>query len=509
MGINDYFRSENPVTAKTPAFTHKTEQNPMKSILHLLLTCWIITLPAAAQSLKISSNKRYIQTSEGKPFLWLGDTAWELFHRLNREEATEYLTTRARQGFTVIQAVALAENDGLRVPNAYGDLPLLDLAPDKPNPKYFQHVDFIVDKANQLGLYVGFLPTWGDKMYSRHPGAGPLVFTVANAETYGEFLGKRYKNKKVVWILGGDRNIDSDEVMEIWRAMARGLKKGDGGAHLIGYHPRGIYSSSEWLHNEDWLDFNIYQSGHQYRFNKVYEHATRDYLKQPAKPVLDGEPAYEDIPVKFWEYCNWNDPKRVPAHVLDDKGLIKDRSHFKDGFFTDYDIRIHAYWDLLSGAAGYTYGHNAVWQMFKPGGYIAIPALTDWREALNRKGANKIRHIRNLFEKRSIGKLIPDQSIIYGHNRSDSLHIRAASTLDGKSLLVYLSVGQPVDVVMKKVTDATVVAQWYDPRTGEAKPIGEFTNQGIRRFTPPTQGRNNDWVLVLDGKRAGLAKLDR
>ena len=49
-------------------------------------------------------------------FFWLGDTAWELFHRLNREEADKYLKNRA-EGFTVIQAVAMAEFDGLTEPN--------------------------------------------------------------------------------------------------------------------------------------------------------------------------------------------------------------------------------------------------------------------------------------------------------------------------------------------------------------------------------------------------------
>jgi hypothetical protein len=58
-------------------------------------------------------------TADGRPFFWLGDTAWELFHRLNREEATRYLEDRASKGFTVIQAVALAELDGLNTPNAY------------------------------------------------------------------------------------------------------------------------------------------------------------------------------------------------------------------------------------------------------------------------------------------------------------------------------------------------------------------------------------------------------
>ena len=43
----------------------------------------------------------------------IGDTAWELFHRLNREDAMMYLENRADKVFTVIKAVVLAELDGL------------------------------------------------------------------------------------------------------------------------------------------------------------------------------------------------------------------------------------------------------------------------------------------------------------------------------------------------------------------------------------------------------------
>jgi hypothetical protein len=55
--------------------------------------------------LKVSENKRFLVTADGQPFFWLGDTAWELFHRLNREEAERYLKNRADLRFTVIQAV--------------------------------------------------------------------------------------------------------------------------------------------------------------------------------------------------------------------------------------------------------------------------------------------------------------------------------------------------------------------------------------------------------------------
>ena len=81
---------------------------------------------------RVSESGRFLVTEDGRPFFYLGDTAWELFHRLTREDAVRYLQLRADQGYTAIQAVALAELDGLTVPNAYGDLPLVDRDPTRP-----------------------------------------------------------------------------------------------------------------------------------------------------------------------------------------------------------------------------------------------------------------------------------------------------------------------------------------------------------------------------------------
>ncbi len=436
-------------------------------------------------SLKVSENKRFIEHEDGTPFFYLGDTAWELFHRLNREETEKYLENRRSKGFTVIQAVVLAENDGLKTPNAYGEVPLIDLDPARPNEKYFEHVDFIVNKAEELGLYIGMLPTWGDKVTVEHGGAGPVIFNPQNAKVYGEFLGRRYKDKPIIWILGGDRNVSSKDLFDIWKSMAEGLRKGDGNCHLITFHPRGGKSSSAWFQKEDWLSFNMYQSAHMEHFNKVYEFAEHDYRLNPIKPFVDGEPAYEDIPVRFWEFCNWENPLRVPAEVLDNERLIKDRSHFKLGYFTDYDVRVHAYWDLLAGACGYTYGNNAIWQMFKKGGPVAIPCLYDWHESLDRPGADDMRYVKALFESRSFSKLIPDQSVIYGNNPKDSTHIRASVASDGSFLLVYLAIGQPATVVTKKIAGQKINAWWYNPRNGESVKIGEFDNSGSREFDPP------------------------
>ena len=462
----------------------------MKKLNLTIILIAIVFLNSYSQKLQVNESQRYLETTDGKPFLWIGDTAWELFHKLNSEEATEYLENRKAKGISIIQAVVLAENDGLRIPNSYGEVPLFDLDPTKPNDAYFKHVDFIVNKAEELGFFVGMLPTWGDKIYSIHPGSGPIVFNKENAFVFGEFLGNRYKNKPIVWILGGDRNIANDEVFEIWSSMAAGLKEGDNGNHLITFHPRGNSSSSLSLHNETWLDFNIYQSGHDEKFNNVYEFAEKDRALQPIKPTLEGEPAYEDIAVEFWNYkIDYN-------RVLNKDGLIKDKTYYTKGFFTDYDVRIHAYWNFLSGACGYTYGNNAIWQMFKKGGNIAIPCLYDWRESMDRPGSFDLIHVRSLLEDKFY-KIVPDQSLIKNPVKRGENYIAAAGSTDNSFALIYLAKGQKVNVVMSKLK-GEIATSWFNPRNGFKKQIGIFDDKGIREFTPPSSGFGNDWMLVLE-----------
>lgn len=147
----------------------------MKTRIIITLLVTFAALSTIQAQLRVSDNKRFLVTHDGKPFFWLCDTAWELFHRLTREEAEKYLGERARQKFTVIQAVVLAEMDGLQTPNAYNEIPLEDNDPAKPRESYFQHVDFIIDKAAELGLYIALLPTWGDKVFKNRWGIGPEI----------------------------------------------------------------------------------------------------------------------------------------------------------------------------------------------------------------------------------------------------------------------------------------------------------------------------------------------
>jgi hypothetical protein len=198
----------------------------------------MVQVQTVAAQFSISINQRYL-LKDGKPFFWLGDTGWELFHRLDREEAERYLKRRSEQGFTLIQAVVLAEMDGLHIGNAYGETPLIDDDPAKPNEKYFQHIDYIIDKAVAYNINIGLLPTWGDKIFKDRWGKGPEIFNEKNAAVYAGWLANRYKTKtNIIWILGGDRNPRNDSDIAVWRSMGNAISKATDGKAIISYHPQ-------------------------------------------------------------------------------------------------------------------------------------------------------------------------------------------------------------------------------------------------------------------------------
>ena len=427
--------------------------------------------------LRVSDDRRSLVHDDGSPFFYLGDTAWELFHRLDRDEAGFYLEKRAEQGFSVIQAVALAEFGGLRTPNAYGDLPLHDEDPARPNEAYFRHVDFIVARAGRLGMHVGLLPSWGDKV-GGGIGEGPEVFTPANALDYGAFLGARYRDSDVVWILGGDRAAAAPEVQAVWRALAEGLRRGDGGRHLMTFHPPGGHSSGDYFRADDWLDFTLRQSGHV-ALMPNYAGIAEDYAREPTRPCLDGEPCYEDHPVMTLQW--------TPT----------------DDWYGEHAVRRAAYWSLLAGSCGHVYGCHPVWQFWDERRPPINGARTPWRAALGLPGAEQMRHVRALIESRPSGTRVPDQSLLAGDPGEGAGHVQAARDAGGRFAFVYLPLGRPVAVDLGRLTGATVAACWYDPRRGTALPLGEFQRQGRREFSPPASGP--DWVLVLDDAGQGFA----
>jgi len=482
----------------------------ISSITAVLALSGFFAQAAALPRLRVSENGRFFVKADGSPFFYLGDTEWGLFH-LSREDAELYLKDRAAKKFTVIQAVVTFWG-GLDRPNAYGETVFVGGDPTRPNEAYFRHVDYVVDKAESLGLYIGMVPIWSkeyvqqDRSMLENPSFGtsirsairaekPSVVDKSSAYTYGRFLGRRYRDKPIIWILGGDWFASGTE--EIWRAMAAGIAEGDGGTHLKTYHPKSPRSSSQWFHNDAWLDFNMLQTGHT-SLNRNYDLVAADYDRIPVKPVVDGEGGYEGI-----------------ADAMAPPNKIE-----------PYDVRRIAYCGVFAGAAGYTYGANGLFGAASratgrgpragrgaaagggaegiqdEGGPGRGPGMP-WKEALQIPAGAQMQYLRALIESRPMLLRIPDQWLLVNDPMGTTDRIQACRASDGSYAFIYTASGTKlririVDRIYEKLSGSVIRAWWYDPRLGTSIPIEEFSKTESRTFTPPSSGRGNDWVLVLD-----------
>ncbi|MDF1547740.1 MAG: glycoside hydrolase family 140 protein [Bacteroidales bacterium] len=481
----------------------------MKNLIILIVFSSIFIHTTSAKCLprlQVSRDGHHLVDEQGKAFFYLADTGWELFHKLNREQALQYLKDRKQKGFNVIQAVMLSENDGINSPNAYGDLPLtLDNLPlntegsnteDEHAYDYWDHVDYIIQKAAELEVYMGALPCWGEYVVPRE---GNAIFNkIEEAYQFGYYVGNRYKKfTNIIWILGGDRHPDErKEGIDLWRAMAEGIADGTNGTYLqdgiadytttLMTHHASV-SSSKWFHNDAWIDFHMWGSYHALINNiESIEKATFDWNLPNPKPTINGEPAYEKHPL------NW-----MP----------------ENGCFSPYDVRQAAYWSVFSGACGYTYGCHPVWQFYREGDKPISNVQQFWYQALNAPGATQVTFLKKLIDSRPFLQIKPDQDLLAEKSNDFISYVRATS---GENYaFVYIPFGYPVKVNFGKISGKMIRAWWYNPRDGQARLIGEYKNTGSSVFDPPglseelswlKTGSGCDWVLVLDDVAANYSQ---
>jgi hypothetical protein len=439
---------------------------------------------ATPTKLAVSANGRYLVDQAGEPFFYAGETSYPLFKRIYREEAYEFLQVRADQGFNVVQVYLLR---GLGTPDIYDETTLLDGDPEKPNPHFFANVDRIVDRANQLGIAMGMVATHGEHVHT--DSGSEKVFTIENAFAYGRYLGKRYRDNLVMWYLGGDRR-PTAETRPVWASLAQGLKEGSAGAHLVSYHGPGdsaAPSSSYWVHEEPWLDFNTIQSGHGWSV-PCYDFIAHDYGLQPTKPTLNMEASYENYADTFT-----GTRRRI----------------------TSQQTRMALYWSVLAGACGHTYGCVDTLGFFDPDRtpylnrdnmYWNLHPTTPWREALHFEGAVSTGVASRLFAMRPWHELVPDQSIIVGGQGLVDNHAQAARAADRSFAIIYLPEGRPISISPEAVASDRVRVSWFDPRNGSWLDGGEHDNVEPAEYLCHLGHGGDDRVLVLDDPRRAFTE---
>ncbi len=449
------------------------------------LICGCSRQESGLTQLMVSENRRFLVTENGDPFFWLGDTGWLLFKKLNREQTEIYLEDRRQKGFNVIQAMLV--HDIKNTSNAYGDSAIINRnlselsiteGADSANEQqydYWDHVDFVIRLAGQKGIYMALVPVWGSNVRGGNVSAG-------QATAYASFLADRYRDfANVIWLNGGD--VPGSDSLKVWQAIGKTIKQKDPD-HLMTFHPFGRTMSSDWFHNESWLDFNMFQSGHR-RYDQDntercfgednWRYVKEDYNMTPVKPTIDGEPSYEHIP----------------------QGL-------HDGTqprWTAADARRYAYWSVFAGAFGHTYGHSSIMQFYSAGDTVSsYHAQIYWENALDDPGGSSMQYLKKLILSRPYFSRIPDQSVITG-GQGQRYDYLAATRGDG-FILVYTYNGKSFSVDGTKINSDKIIASWFNPRNGETIAMGDYENNNNLAFDPPGDVRDgNDWVLVIDAAR--------
>jgi len=455
-----------------------------------LLLCWSIATAASGATpakLAVSADGRFLAHADGKAFLWIGDTAWKLADTLGREDIRFYLDERQRSGFTVIQTAVFM---GHRQPqpigqtrnpaNAYGHRPFSggdepDTArplvvaggdADVPND-YWDHLDFIVREVRQRGLQLALLPCWGSQhVNGRARGGKAVIFNEASARAYGVFLGARFRlEPHLIWVLGGDINPDDkSDQRAVYRAMAEGLVTGVTGESpawnqphpawnrlLMTYHPIGPHSSSEFFHGDAWLDFHMIQT-FKYR-DRTVDLVARDVaLRNPVRPVVMGEPAYEG---------DADDPYAATSSAL--------------------DVRRQAWQSFLSGACGFTYG------ALKSGPHGPLYAFAPgWKECLKLPGAAQVAGpLRQVLAAHAWADWQPDTSVFADGAGAKELTFAAARASDGRTLLVYFPENAAKKITLTGLKSARCTATWINPQNSARTSAGEYETQSQQNFAPP------------------------
>lgn len=424
----------------------------------------------------VSEEGRYLKHENGTPFFWLGETGWLLPERLDRDEAEYYLEQCKLRGYNVVQVQTMNNVPSM---NVYGQYSLIDGFNFKDiNRKgvygYWDHIDYIIKTAERKGIYIGMVCIWGSPV-SR----GEM--SVKDAQAYGKFLAERYKdNPNIIWFIGGD--IRGDVKTAEWEALANSIRSVDKN-HLMTFHPRGRTTSAEWFNNAEWLDFNMFQSGHRrygqrwgdgdYPIEENTEEdnwrfVERSFSKTPLKPIIDGEPIYEDIPQGL------HDPDETR--------------------WNDNDVRRYAYWSVFAGSFGHTYGHNSIMQFIRPGVGAAYGAKKAWYDALEDPGFNQMQHLKNLMLTFPFFERIPDQGVIAGKN--GERYDRAIATRGNDYLLVYNYTGRPMEIDLTRISGAKKNVWWYSAKSGKLEYIGEFDNKVTPFQHDSGYVSGNDQVLI-------------
>ena len=425
--------------------------------------------------LKVSKNGRHFQHADGTPFLWLGDTWWKcLAKRLNWDGFKELAADRKEKGFSVIQIVCgpypdegpfepMWENEG-GMPYHTKDFKVL-------NPEYWNYADRRLEHLIDSEMVPAIVGAWGRADCDAMKNVG-----VDGLKRHWRYLIARYGAYPVFWILAGELHNDSKWGVGPWGQVGRYVRSIDPYHHPITTHTGGGRRGNP---DDDLIiSYDMVGGSHNQdvAISSAIGNFTTAYSKEPAMPVLVGETCYE--------------------------------GHMQQGF--QY-VQRHIFWmNMLSGAAGHTYGAAGIWHASVEGdpgcasgafGGRKVYDWTTWKEGMNYPGATMLGLGKRLLEKYEWWKFEPHPEWVEKGC--------FAAGIPGQVRFIYLPRRNIYNWSGPAVKNLEPDVDWhvyyFDPATGRKFDQGTIkasAKAGDKTAKPVDFKKNipspQDWVLVLE-----------
>ncbi len=420
---------------------------------------------------RVAKDYRHFAYADGTPFFWLADTWWKcLCKRMTWEGFQELTADRKAKGFTVVQIVCGPYPDESflekRLENE-GGMPYETRDFTVVNPKYFDYADRRIQHLIDAGISPAIVGAWGRSDCDSMKAIG-----VEGLKRHWRYLVARYGAYPVFWILAGEIPDKTKWGEGPWAEVAKYLRSIDPYHRLLTCHTGHGRRGADGDVNV--IDYDMVGGNHDERVAveaKTLAILTTAYAKDPPMPVLVGETCYE--------------------------------GHMQQGFG---DVQRRIFWmNMLSGAAGHTYGAAGIWHAGVEGdpghsGAWGGQAYdwTTWKEGMKYPGATQLGIGKKLLEQYPWSRFEPHPEWAPGC---------LAAGIPGEVRFVYLPRRNIYNWSGPEVKGLDPDVNWrvyyFDPATGRTFDQGVIKAKAKDKASPAVTFKKNvpspqDWVMVFE-----------
>ena len=417
-------------------------------------------------ALKRPAGRYFLTYSDGTPFFWTADTAWNGALKSTEEEWDLYLKNRIEKGFNAIQFVTTQWRGGDQ--DRDGRVAFTGQGRIRVNPEFFQRLDKKTDRVNELGLIAAPVLLWAlPRGAGRHLSPG-YSLPEEEAILLARYMVARWGGNHVVWFLGGD-GAYINEFEQRWKNIGKGVF-GQKQPGLVAQHPHGRAWIGDAYTESEWLDIVGYQSSHS------ASQGTVDWInkgpmanrwdKIPPKPIINLEPIYEQIR--------------------------------QDG--TAAHIRKACYWSVFATPpSGITYGANGIWPWLRKGEKILnhrdAPWTSPWNESLDLPAAVQVGYLTKFIQQFNWWNLRPLHGELLleqpGETQFDNW-VSILGTDNQDLILVYLP--SPLTIKVRNTNLQKYQVSYFDPVLNKLEEGPILSQDPVLQIKSKS---NEDQVVIL------------